>query len=605
MAQLDHDLIAVSGGEDGVVRACNIAAVSERMSYDADLGDPVRALDVVELDGLPVVAAGTDDGRMHVLNLPNLEVLARSDDKHPTTITAVCGVMVGKDWHVLVGGLNGQLTRWSLLPLQRSAGPVAVGEGEVGSLAVLSSVTGAPEVVCCMGSGTLQVSLWSLGSQRTVYAQRPRATAVLAVQDPDGPTLVTAHMDGSIRVLDPRSGKVVHELSPIQDSYLAALAMSGSSLICAGDDGSLTVLDPFPDDPVVVSLQGHHDAVFALVPLVIGDRPIVLSGSEDGTVRQWSLTQRSLDAARHPATSWAATHLFHVNGRVAAASFTDESTEFRTVVDGMYLRPPQPVDPEVPTTAAAVFTIDGRCFAVTGHSDGTITMWPVTDTGPEVRIPGHDDWVAGITIGVLAGQPVLVTVGHDRTLRCWNPTTCSEARAPLHLSGLRAFVQAICVVADSEDLVAVLGTKAGEIQMLRLSDGHVVGFAELDDADSTVEVWTSTEGTITGGTSDGRLITCTTDPEDSVRTVRQIGHNERVTALATGVLNDMEVYISGTESGTVTVSLPAGQEVTSFTVDAMVNDLLLEPDGGGGLTVATNRGIVTVAIRTAETRLGS
>ena len=107
-------------------------------------------------------------------------------------------------------------------------------------------------------------------------------------------------------------------------------------------------------------------------------RPVVVSGSDDGTVRVWDLASgapRGEPVRGHKGWVW----------------------------------------------SIALGTLDGRPVVVSGGRDGTVRVWDLASGAPRGEpLRGHDDWVSSVALGTLDGRPVVVSGGSDGTVRVWD-----------------------------------------------------------------------------------------------------------------------------------------------------------------------------------------
>jgi WD40 repeat protein len=127
----------------------------------------------------------------------------------------------------------------------------------------------------------------------------PRATACVnaIAWSPDGRSLVTAGLDGTLQVLDPTTlaprGEAVALHVPVHD---LGFSPDGARLVAALGDGTLSVLE-WPSLEELARLHGHERYVHAIAWLPDGTGFVSASG--DGTVRSWTtLALRDHLAAR-------------------------------------------------------------------------------------------------------------------------------------------------------------------------------------------------------------------------------------------------------------------------------------------------------------------
>jgi WD40 repeat protein len=109
----------------------------------------------------------------------------------------------------------------------------------------------------------------------------------------------------------------------------------------------------------------------------LGGRTVVVSGSDDGTVRVWDA------AVGEPLGGPFTGHTGYVN-------------------------------------AVAVGQLGGRTVVVSGSDDGTVRVWDAAVGEPlGGPLTGHTDWINAVTIAQLGGRTVVVSGSRDRTVRIW------------------------------------------------------------------------------------------------------------------------------------------------------------------------------------------
>ena len=148
------------------------------------------------------------------------------------------------------------------------------------------------------------------------------------------------------------------------------------------------VWDAVTGDPVGAPLAGHDGQVNAVAVGRAGDRDVIVSGSDDGTVRVWDAV------TGHPVGAPLAGHDGRVNA-VAIGRAGDRD------IDRLRLR-----------------------------------RWHGAGLGRGDRRPGrhllagHDGWVNAVAVGRAGDRDVIVSGSDDGTVRVWDAVTGDPAGEP-------------------------------------------------------------------------------------------------------------------------------------------------------------------------------
>ena len=589
--------LVVSGGDDWQVRIRPVAGWGAGGAA-TDVGTPVMCLTALSVDGLPAVVAGGEDGHLYILDVPTLELLARSTNMHDAPVTAVVPIQ-DDDGNVtlLSGDSDGTLRRWTVLPCSPLGVPVQAGPGEITALVWVGRHLlrcGAPNRIAVLDPLDL--------NEVSVPFAGPPAPAALVVLDVGSQKMVVSgHDDGSLRTFDAGTLEPLAEIPEVQSSYLSALTTSGSWVVCGGDTGVMTVLDPRRPDRPRLDVPAHSLPMHALATARLGSRSIVLSGGEDTTVRQWDLGTADADTAR--ADDLRAVGLAVVDGHTVAVQSTERSITLRTLPDWRPIGGSVEADPSATLlTAFAVHGGSSDPLVATGDNRGGVAVHAVH--GRQVTpLDGHGDgaWVADVEFAALDGTFGLATIGHDDLL-CFHSLERIDASRfgrfaaipRIALPDVRGNVSQLALTPTDQGLLAAIATSGGQVQVWDARSGRKVTHVELDGI-GTISALTAKHGMVFGGTLTGRTFSFSIeDPEPIVHPT----HQTTVAAAAVSRIRDRLVVVSGSESGEIVVRRPDGEPVASFALDAAVHGLLVNEHvrHRAQVGVATTRGVVTVRI---------
>ncbi|MEU4829908.1 serine/threonine-protein kinase [Streptosporangium sp. NPDC023615] len=319
---------------------------------------------------------------------------------------------------------------------------------------------------------------------------------------PDGHTLATAGLDGTVRLWDVRTREPIGTPLTGHISGVSSVAFSpdGRTLATAGSDSTVRLWDVRTREPIGTPLTGHAGYIESVA--FSPDGHTLATASKDDTVRLWDTR------TREPVASPLAGHTDDVNsvafspdGHTLATAGSDDTlrlwdTQTREPIGS-------PLTGHTDDVESVTFSPDGHTLATAG-SDDTLRLWD-TQTREPIGSPltGHTGFVSSVAFS--PDGHTLATASWDNTVRLWDARTHKPIGTPLtgHISGVSSVAFSpdghTLATAGSDSTVRLWDTRtrkpigsplAGHtdyVESVTFSpDGHTLATAGNDD---TVRLW--------------------------------------------------------------------------------------------------------------------
>jgi WD40 repeat protein len=305
---------------------------------------------------------------------------------------------------------------------------------------VIHIVAFRPDGKQLAGTRAAEVSFWDVltGEKTTLSllsADSPASQELRALcYSPDGKTLAVGGSLGKVFLCDVQKRKVLRLLEG-NDRFVRALAFAPDGKVLAVGGGYSGIERPtirlwdLATAKVIQTFVGHEGRRPAAFPggeitclAVSPDGKTLASGSEDGTVRLWDVSNGT-QLHRLPAPR---------GHRVSSVAFSPDGKTLAFGGGGMIeFFDPQTGEErlQVPcpgrTTNSLCFYPDGKTLA-TADESSTIKVWNVA-TGEQILPPGTQrDAILGVRFA--PDGKTLASSGGDGTLRLWDVATTKEAR---------------------------------------------------------------------------------------------------------------------------------------------------------------------------------
>jgi len=308
-------------------------------------------------------------------------------------------------------------------------------------------------VLCCAVSpdGTRIVSagldgdvrLWDAGEGILAAVLRGHTERVHGCAfSPDGSWIVSASGDGTVRLWDAETGNPVRTLRGHDGAvYACEVSPDGTWIVSAGDDHTLRVWGA-ADGAALATLRGHTERVSGCAIAPGGSW--LVSASADRTLRRWDTGSWEERAT--------------LAGHADAVECCAVSPDGAWIVSGGYENVLRVWDAAtgrehmtLPWHSSWVqgcrFSRDGSLL-VSASRDYTMRIWDTGQWAGRATLAGHTNWVNSATF--TPGQSRVVSAGADGTLRLWDLSAASDTAVSRHTS----YVQHCAIAPDRSFVVS-------------------------------------------------------------------------------------------------------------------------------------------------------
>jgi WD40 repeat protein len=347
-----------------------------------------------------------DDGKLRLWSLADAQLLRTLAPRMAGT--AITSIDLSRDGRFAAAACaaDGTVRVWNL-----STGEEILDEGVDGARAWLDlgetsgqiwAARFTPTADRLLSIGGNDARLFDLASRELVVRFSPHGVVNSADISPDGSRVVTGSWDGSAKIWDIATGKVLIKLDGVHEGYVNSA--------CFSPDGTL-----------------------------------VLTGGDDGTARLWNAAD---GAARDPVYR-------NHEGRIRQACFSPDGAKVLTVgndkmaylVDATTGDVIHPLKGHEWAVRCGAFSADGR-LVITGSDDNAAIVWDAA-TGKQLQtLKGHTAAIASVALSPDGTRAL--TGSEDNAAKVWDAATGKEI---LTLAG---HAEEVTSVAFSPDGASVL-----------------------------------------------------------------------------------------------------------------------------------------------------
>ena len=446
IGQINNREMVVTGGEDCIIRLWWPDGRTEQVDFSSPgprrpfSSNVVSAIAVGSIEGRDVIAAGCEDGKVHIWDPIRRYELAMLP-AHDRFIKAVrIQHIEGRDLIVTAGqqdvpavqSIAGSVRLWDLAqtPVRPEVlldipEPHGTRPANAVTSMTIGRMKGRDVVVCSCDDGTVRIrSLGGPPEPEASWGQHSAVTALAIGALGGREVIVSGSGDGSLRILDP-----VGNAEPVilagheRPAYSVAIGqIEGEDVVVSGgDDMTLRIWDPNGrNEPVVVPMQAEHFTAGRL-----GSNHISVAISRVNGLDMIVATDN--DAmyllSRHGNTE--ATMEWPGEKRLCIGQLGE--LDVIVIVNGRRVRilqPPRGSELELDSEdikrpdGIAICRLDGQYIIVTAEGDSLQIFDPETGTRLG-NIDSHHHRVWGITIAQIDGRDAIISIGADSVLRIW------------------------------------------------------------------------------------------------------------------------------------------------------------------------------------------
>ncbi|MBI1916275.1 MAG: protein kinase [Planctomycetes bacterium] len=341
--------------------------------------------------------------------------------------------------------------------------PLAGPDGHDGGLWMAEFSPDGRRLVTASIDGTAKV--WDVTSGRVLLTFRGHALLKLSVPgvprvpvmcvsfSPDGrhiasgsfsPQLKLKESRGVVKVWDAQTGReVVHFQEQLGVVLSLAYSPDGRRIASSSINNDNTfVVWDVKTGAVIQVIHGHTSHVHKL--RYSPDGRLLASGSTDGTVKLWDAAalEEVLSIHAHPAP--VVDVAFAPGGDRFASAGEDGTTRVWETATGA---PALTLRGHTGSTLGVAYSPDGKRIATAGF-DKTVRLWDAATGKEKMTLRGHKDTVWGVTFSPDGRQ--LVSASFDKEARIWDATPREESEGP-GLFTLRDHTHNVNGVAFSRD----------------------------------------------------------------------------------------------------------------------------------------------------------
>jgi len=342
-----------------------------------------------------------------------------------------------------------------------------------------------------------------------------------------------------------------------------AFSPDGQMIISGSEDNTVRLWD-LQGNPIGQPFTGHRSTVWSVA--FSPDGQTIISGSEDKTVRLWDLQGNPIGQPLTGHTAWVRAVAFSPDGQTIVSGSDDKTVRLWDLQGNPVA---QPFTGHGLTVWSVAFSPDGQTI-ISGSGDKTVRLWDLQGNPVAQSFTGHGKRVTSVAFSP-DGQTI-ASGSDDKTVRLWDLQGNPVARP---FTGHENRVTSVAFSPDGQTIVS--GSEDKTVRMWDLR-GKSIGKPFTGHTAWVTSLAFSPDGQalVTGG--DDKTVRLW-DLQDNPSGQSFIGHGDRVTSVAFS--RDGQTIVSGSDDKTVRLwdlqSNPVGQPFTGH--EDRVTSVAFSPNG--------------------------
>jgi WD40 repeat protein len=363
-------------------------------------------------DGRVLASAGVDR-TIRIWSIPEGRLM-RTISGHNDQVWCVA---FGPDGRRLASGGGDQIRIWDPSdgrPLMTLSGA----SGHAGTASWLAFHPDGRRLVSCGNDGSVKV--WDTATKRLLMDLTGHSDQVRGVAfSPDGRLIASGSFDQTLKLWDAATGRVIRPLIG-HNGWIQGIAFSpdGRRLASASADQTVRLWDVATGRQAGL-IRGHGESVRSVVFSPDGRR--LVSTSNDGTVKIWDAGARPRPRPLAEFTTQVRAMAFDPSGRQLATGDVGGTIRIFDAVSGQLSRVVRIYGAEV---SGVAYNKNGQ-WIVSSHYDGLVRVWDAHDGHLLRQFRAHPKIANGLAFNA---QGELATVGDDSQLVLWDVATGRKLR---------------------------------------------------------------------------------------------------------------------------------------------------------------------------------